>query len=229
MKTRSLLALFLTILLSLSMPACSKHVNSNEHNDQTAAHNVQSEQNTKTEDNSEKSTDNSAAETNIKTGVLTAFVDKEGKPRQNEFVIDGIILIGNRHAYKDISDNDDIIKHFADKGYHKTEINSSFYLNEYIEFYIDTPYSGPENDVKILVVPQKNMNEYEKMSSDDLTSLAQEKGFVLNYKTPEAENYKYVGEAYVDMENPEGKYDILFIYKDKPAYLISIEETKEPN
>ena len=51
--------------------------------------------------------------------------------------------------------------------------------------------------------------------------------FVLDYKTPEEDNYKYVGEGYVHQDYKEGKYDILFTYKGKLAYFININETKE--
>ena len=33
-------------------------------------------------------------------GVLTPIVDENGIPKQTDFVIDGIILIGNRHDYR---------------------------------------------------------------------------------------------------------------------------------
>ena len=32
-------------------------------------------------------------------GKLTQIVDEEGNPKQTDFVIDGIILVGNRHSY----------------------------------------------------------------------------------------------------------------------------------
>ena len=66
------------------------------------------------------------------------------------------------------------------------------------------------------------------MSSAQLTDLANSKGFVLDFKTPDLENYRYVGENYVSQDYPEGMYDILFTYKGKLAYYININETKEP-
>jgi len=169
-------------------------------------------------------------EYNYFDGKLTQIVDEEGKPKQTDFVIDGVILIGNRHSYEGLDpDSEGLMNKLVAKGYSKEGINTSFYLNEYIEFYIDTKYSGAIGDVKILVVPHKTVEELEKMSYSQLEELATENGgFVLDYKTPEADNYKYVGNGYVNMDYPEGKYDILFTYKGKVAYFINVNESKEP-
>ena len=146
-------------------------------------------------------------------------------PKQEDFVLDGVILIGNRHNYVDRDDTKEIAEYFASKGYLKEGINSSFYLNEYIGVYMDTKYNGNENDVRILVVPHKTIEEHEK---DDLELIASEKGSVMNYTKPDENNYKYVNEGYVSIDYPEGKYDILFTYKEKIAYFININLTKEP-
>ena len=183
-----------------------------------------------------ESTTNTTASNNKKheynyfDGKLTQIVDEEGKPKQTDFIIDGIILVGNRHSYEDIDLNgEELMKKLVAKGYKKEGINTSFYLNEYIQFYIDTKYSKTASDVKILVVPHKTVEELEKMSLTELEDLANDKGgFVLDYKTPETDNYKYVGEGYVNIDYLEGKYDILFTYKGKLAYFININETKEP-
>ena len=183
----------------------------------------------KTDNKDEKPKENTGYEYDYKDGVLTQIVDEEGNPKQTDFVIDGIILIGNGHEYRGDDKTMEIIDYFVEKGYNKEGINSSFYLNEYIQFYIDTKYSGSANDVKILVTPHKTVEELEKLSLTKLEELANENGgFVLDYKTPEADNYKYVGEGYVNMDYPEGKYDILFTYKGKLAYFININESKEP-
>ncbi len=172
---------------------------------------------------------NAAHEYNYQNGVLNVIVDDKGNPKQSEFVIDGVILVGNRHRYLGTDDTDGALLSFVKQGYLKSGINADFYLNEYIGFYIDTKYAGDVENVKILVTPHKTVEAYEKMSSSDLTSLAEEKGFVLNYQTPDAEQHKYVGEGYVNIDYPEGQYDILFMYKGKLAYYINISETKEPN
>ena len=163
-------------------------------------------------------------------GKLTQIVDEEGNPKQTDFVIDGIILVGNRHSYAGLeAESEGIIAKLASQGYKKEWINSSFYLIELIEFYIDTKYSGSANDVKILITPHKTVEELEKLSLTKLEELANDNGgYVIDYKTPEADNYKYVGNGYVNMDYPEGKYDILFTYKGKLAYFININETKEP-
>ena len=173
---------------------------------------------------------NNTYEYNYFDGKLTQIVDEEGNPKQTDFVIDGIILVGNRHSYEGIpAEGERIMEALVKKGYNKDGINTSFYLNEWIEFYIDTKYSGAESDVKILITPHKTVEELEKMSLTKLEELANENGgYVIDYKTPEADNYKYVGNGYVNMDYPEGKYDILFTYKGKLAYFININLTKEP-
>ena len=169
-------------------------------------------------------------EYDYKDGVLTQIVDEEGNPKQTDFVIDGIILVGNRHGYAGLeAESEGIMEKLSANGYLKTGINSSFYLNEWIEFYIDTKYSGLESDVKILITPHKTVEELEKLSLSELEELANNNGgYVIDYKTPEEENYKYVGNGYVNMDYPEGMYDILFTYKGKIAYFININLTKEP-
>ena len=173
---------------------------------------------------------NNTYEYNYFDGKLTQIVDEEGNPKQTDFVIDGIILVGNRHSYEGIpAEGEGIMKALVKKGYNKDGINTSFYLNEWIEFYIDTKYSGAESDVKILITPHKTVEELEKMSLTKLEELASENGgYIIDYQIPDADNYKYVGNGYVNMDYPEGKYDILFTYKGKLAYFININLTKEP-
>ena len=161
-------------------------------------------------------------------GVLTPIVDENGIPKQNDFVIDGIILIGNRHGYDNITDTEAVIAKLVSEGYKKEGINSSFYLNEHIEMYLDTKYNGSASNVKVLITPHKTVEELEKMSISELTTFAEEKGAVLDYQTPDEENYKYIGDPYVNGDYPEGKYDILFTYKGKIAYFINVELAKEP-
>lgn len=180
--------------------------------------------------NNEKNLEKKQYEYNYRDGVLTQVVDEDGNPKQNDFIIDGIILVGNRHNYNDINNGvSEVIETLSKEGYKKENINSSFYLNEYIRFYIDTKYSGDENDVRIYIIPHKAIEEIEKMNSDDLELYAFENGSVTNYLTPDSDNYKFSAETYVNQDLPEGKYDILFSYKGKVAYFININETKEPN
>ncbi len=177
----------------------------------------------------DKPTDKETVEYNYTNGVLTAILDDEGKPVQTDFVIDGLILVGNRHSYDSLEAGaEGIMTKLVEQGYKKDGLNSSFYLNEWIEFYIDTKYEGNNDDIKILITPHKTVEEYLKMSYSELETLASEKGTIIEYKTPDAENYKYVNNGYVNMDYPEGKYDILFIYKAKLAYYINIDLTKEP-
>ena len=182
----------------------------------------------KTDKKDEKTDNKTGYEYDYRDGVLTEIVDEEGNPKQTDFVIDGIILIGNRHGYFDTDDTDTILNNFVKQGYKKEGINSSFYLNEWIEFYIDTKYNGSTSNVKVLITPHKTVEELEKMSISELTTLAEEKGAVLDYQTPDEENSKYIGDPYVNADYPEGKYDILFTYKGKLAYFINVNLTKEP-
>ena len=184
----------------------------------------------KTDKKDEKTDNKTGYEYDYRDGVLTQIVDEEGNPKQTDFVIDGIILVGNRHSYEGVDpESEGFVNKLVAKGYKKEDIYSDFYLNEWIEFYIDTKYSGAESDVKILITPHKTVEELEKMSLSKLEELANENGgYVIDYKTPEADNYKYVGNGYVNMDYPEGKYDILFTYKGKLAYFININLTKEP-
>ena len=184
----------------------------------------------KTDKKDEKTDNKTGYEYNYFDGKLTQIVDEEGNPKQTDFVIDGIILVGNRHSYEGIpAEGEGIMEALVKKGYNKDGINTSFYLNEWIEFYIDAKYSGAESDVKILITPHKTVEELEKMSLSKLEELANDNGgYVIDYKTPEADNYKYVGNGYVNMDYPEGKYDILFTYKGKLAYFINVNLTKEP-
>ena len=178
----------------------------------------------KGETNKDNPINNATSEFNYTEGILheIGYFDEE-----IPFTIDGIILVGNRHNYDDREAGESVIEYFAEKGYKKDNINSSFYLNEWIEFYIDTKYFGAPDDVKILAVPHKPVEEYLKMSKTELEELAQEKGFVMEYMMPEEDNYKYVGSNYINMDNPEGKYDILFSYKGKLVYYICLSLTKE--
>ena len=118
----------------------------------------------KTDNKDEKPVNNTGYEYDYRDGVLTQIVDEEGNPKQTDFVIDGIILVGNRHEYREEGSTDLIIEFFAKQGYNKEGINKDFYLGEWIEFYIDTKYAGSTNDVKILVTPHRTVEELEKIA-----------------------------------------------------------------
>ncbi len=180
-----------------------------------------------TKPNKEEVVTKKANEYDYKEGILTRVVDEDGNPLQNEFIIDGIILVGNRHSYLGLEDTYDKISQFVEQGYKKEGINSSFYLNERIEMYLDTKYVGDNENVKVLITPHKTIPEYDKMTVDDLVLLAEEKGGSLEYTAPDFENYNYIGDPYVSLDYDEGKYDILFVYKGKVAYFININLTKE--
>ena len=187
------------------------------------------ENNSNTNKNKEGSSSTNSVEVNAQDGELVQILDEEGNPTQTDFVINGLILIGNRHGYDGISEgSEEIIETFAKEGFKKTGINSTFYLNEYIEFYMDSELKGKEEDVRICVVPNDKIEKLEKMKHDDLEVLALEKGFIMNYTEPEKTNHNYVNEGYVSMDYPEGKYIVLFTYKNKITYYITLDLTKEP-
>ena len=235
MKKKVILVICLILVLAIGLFVLTGCGNKKEENKVT--NNTQTVQRNESTNNAIVNNANSTSTSNskkfeytYKDGVLTQIVDEEGNPKQSDFVIDGLILVGNRHSYDNLeAGGEGIIDKLVQQGYKKEGINSSFYLNEWIEFYIDTKYSGSANDVKILVTPHKTVEELEKLSLIQLEELANENGgFVLDYKTPEEDNHKYVGNGYVNLDYPEGKYDILFIYKGKLAYFININEIKEP-
>ena len=212
----------LTLVLCFTLVGCGEKDKNNENNN----NNNNGNNNNQNENNGNKE----GYEYTYKDGVLTQIVDEEGNPKQTDFVLDGIILVGNRHSYEGVDpESEGLMNKLVAKGYNKEGINSDFYLNEYIEFYIDTKYSKAASDVKVLVTPHKTVEELEKMSLSQLEELATSNGgFVLDFNTPDAQNYMYFGEGYVNMDYPEGKYDILFTYKGKLAYFININLTKEP-
>ena len=183
---------------------------------------------TNTQENKDNTDSKTKTEYDYRDGVLTQVKDKEGNPKQTDFVIDGIILIGNRHTYVDRDDTIETIAYFVKQGYKKEGLNSSYYLGEWIEMYIDTKYTGSESDVKILITPHQTIEEFQKLSLTQLEEITNEKGgCVIEYQTPEEDNYKYVGNGHIHQDYPEGKYDILFYYKQELVYFIELSLTKE--
>ena len=214
---KKLLISVLALVMCVTLVGCGKAENNNNNN------------NNNNNQTNNGSTTNKKYEYNYIDGKLTQIVDEEGDPKQTDFVIDGIILIGNRHEYRPENSTEEIIDYLVKQGYNKEGLNKDFYLGEWIEFYIDTKYSKPVDDVKIIVAPHKTVEELEKLSLAKLEELATENGgFVLDYKTPEESEHKLVGSGYVHQDYKEGKYDILFTYKGKLAYFININLTKEP-
>ena len=230
MKKKTILLIILVLVLAIGLVVLTgcmdkKEENKVTNNSQTIQKNESSES---SEDKNSTTSGNKNYEYTYRDGVLTQIVDEEGNPKQTDFVIDGLVLVGNRHDYNR-DDTMGITEYFAKQGYKKEGLNKDFYLGEWISFYVDTKYVGATSDVKILVTPHKKVEELEKMSISELEGLATENGgFVIDYKTPEEDNYKYVGEGYVHQDYKEGKYDVLFTYKGKLAYFININETKEP-
>ncbi|MBQ6817493.1 MAG: hypothetical protein IJO27_03585 [Bacilli bacterium] len=234
MKKKVIFIICLILVLAIGLfvlTGCGNKTEENKvtnNNSQTTQKNESTANTVVNNTNNTTTSNNKKYEYTYKDGTLTQIVDEEGNPKQTDFVIDGIILIGNRHGYYDTDDTDTILNHFVKQGYKKEGINSSFYQNEHIEMYLDTKYNGSTSNVKVLITPHKTVEELEKMSISELTTLAEEKGAVLDYQTPDEENSKYIGDPYVNADYPEGKYDILFTYKGKLAYFINVNLTKEP-
>ena len=162
----------------------------------------------------EGSTQTSKVTYSYEEGVLNQIYDEDGNEIQKDFIIDGISLLGNRHDGEEVN-------------FSKEKINSSFYLNEYIQIYLKTEYNGSNENIKIYIIPHKTVEEIENMSKTKLAELAEEKGAIIEYNTPDKENNNYVGEGYVNMDNPIGKYDLLFLYKNKLTYFINLDLEKE--
>ena len=121
---KGILVISLIIVLSLGLfilTGCGNKENEVTNNTQTIQKN---ESATNTEVSDVNKTTNSEHEYTYKDGVLTQIVDEDGNPTQTDFVIDGIILVGNRHDYER-DDSMEIIESFAKKGYKKEDINKS--------------------------------------------------------------------------------------------------------
>ncbi len=233
MKKNAVLVITMIIVLTLGLLILTGCGEKKEENNIT--NDVQSFQKNESTNNTTNNVVNDVTTLNTKKfeytytdGTLIQVVDEEGKPKQTDFVIDGIILAGNHHEYRTDDATMGNLEFLVKDGYKKGGINSEFYLGEYIEFYIDTRYTGSNDDVKIMVAPHKTVEEYEIMSLYNMSEIAiNNGGFVLEYKTPQEDMYKYVGEGYVHQDYPEGKYDILITYKGKLAYYLTINEIKE--
>ena len=146
------LLIVLALALCLTLVGCGKTESNNNGGNKQEGTNA----------NNGTTQTNSKYEYNYVDGKLTQIVDEEGNPKQTDFVIDGIILVGNRHEYRPENSTEEIIDYLVKQGYNKEGLNKDFYLGEWIEFYIDTKYSKPVDDVKILVAPHKSVEELEK-------------------------------------------------------------------
>ena len=229
MKKKVILIICLVLVLAIGLFVLTGCGNKKEENKVTNNNSQTTQKNESTSNTVVNNTNNTTTSNNkkyeytYKDGTLTQIVDEEGNAKQTDFVIDGVILVGNRHSYEGVDpDSEGLMNKLVAKGYKKEGINSSFYQNEHIEMYLDTKYNGSTSNVKVLITPHKTVEELEKMSISELTTLAEEKGAVLDYQTPDEENSKYIGDPYVNADYPEGKYDILFTYKGKLAYFINV-------
>ncbi|MBR6948845.1 MAG: hypothetical protein IKH54_01500 [Bacilli bacterium] len=196
----------------------------------------------KDKDNS-KPTDNNKTEEKVKKdevptkenieydyreGFLQQIINEDGTPKVKDYNIKGVILIGNQHEYIDSDDTTTVLKYFESKGYNKEGINSSFYLNERIEIYVDTDYVGPTGNLSIFITPHHKISEYDEMSFKEILKLANEKGTVVEYQYRDEENPTFVDNPYISEDLDVGTYDILFLYKEDIAYFMTIDVVKQP-
>ena len=85
----------------------------------------------KTDKKDEKTDNKTGYEYDYRDGVLTQIVDEEGNPKQTDFVIDGIILVGNRHGYAGLeAESEEIIEKLVSQGYKKEGIKLLYCIQE---------------------------------------------------------------------------------------------------
>lgn len=132
---------------------------------------------------------------------------------ETDFVLRGLRLDGNRSA-GELNGKD-----FATEG-----IRSGFWLDERIEFYLDTDYNNPDSeDVKVICLPHHVFSEYEGMSFDEISEQA---AFIETFTAQEPDTACF--EPYVfGEEYLQGDYDILFTYKTEIVYYTVINLTQE--
>lgn len=140
------------------------------------------------------------------TGVLVKTADEP------EFVLSGLRLDGNR------SNPEENGKDFAKAG-----IRNEFFLDERIEFYLDTDYISETDDVKVVCLPHHPFDEYTDMSFDEIAEGA---AFIETFYGQVDDTSCF--DPYVFSEDfSEGDYDVLFTYKGKIVYYTIITLTPE--
>lgn len=156
----------------------------------------------------EETVTGTAAEDNYTLGTL---VTVNG---ETDFVLRGLRLDGNR------SDSELNGKDFATE-----DIRAGFWLDERIEFYLDTDYNNPDSeDVKVICLPHHVFSEYEKMSFDEICEQA---AFIETFTAQEDAEYSCFDPYVLSDDFSQGDYDILFTYKTEIVYYTVINLTPE--
>lgn len=138
------------------------------------------------------------------------------------FKLDALKLMGNLHDYED-----------GEPKFSKTlkDLEHEFYLNEYIQFYYDTKFDvdGNPGQLRIIALPHRVLKNYENASYDALVSEAKNKGFFieLTSKSTDKADKGFVGENYVNVDNPAGNFDILLTNGKTICYCFVVRITAE--
>lgn len=139
-----------------------------------------------------------------------------------DFKLDALKLKGNLHDYED-----------GEPEFSKTlkDLEHEFYLNEYIQFYYDTKFDvgGNPGQLRIIALPHRVLKSYENASYDALVSEAKNKGFFIEItsKSTDKSDKGFVGENYVNADNPAGNFDILLMNGKTICYCFVIRITAE--
>ncbi len=205
---KKVLSLLLCTLFVLSFAACSKNKTENATTQETDTPIAQ-----KTDAPATQQAETAVGTSNPNTVdnyTLGALVTING---ETEFKLNGLRLDGNRSAPENNG-----------KDTATTGIRSGFFLDERIEFYLDTDYRKPDSeDVKVLCVKHRPYSEYSDISFD---SLLEEAAFTETFTEQPADASCF--DPYVFSENfGEGNYDVLFTYKGEIVYYIVIQLTPE--
>ncbi len=195
---------FLALLLSLALVLCIFAACGKSSEEEPVTTTKAAAQNTG-EPESESVSQNTTVE-NYTLGKLVAVKD------DTDFVLKGLRLNGNRSYANN------------DKDYATEDIRSGFYIQERIEFFLDTTYSNPDSeDVKVVCLPHRDFAEYEKMSFDEIA----EKAAFVEIFTGMEDADSACFEPYVSSDFEPGDYDVLFTYKGEITYYIVINFTPE--
>lgn len=161
-------------------------------------------------------------------GVLNQIVDEEGKPEQTALVINGMIMVGRSHIYNGNSDFDENVEYFVKQGYKKIGINASFYPGELFDIYLDSTYTGSNNDLKFFIATHRNIEDYSEIDVNNLEKYALG-GAIHEFETLDKSDNYWLSELSTSTSDELGKYDLIFVYKGKIAYFVVFELTANPN
>jgi len=215
---KKLIVLILALTLCLAFTACGKNEGGTTTTTDTAtetavtpAATTSAEGEVADETTTEHETVPKTTETSI--GTLAAVSDK------TDYAIRGMLITSGsgQHDYG-------MAQQLAAKGYKTQGLSSEFYLNEWIEFYIDTDSKAVP--VSVYAVMHTDDADYSAMTQADLENIA---AASVTELTPDAENYGYLGSLYINPESNEpGTYDFLFVVGGAVRYVAELNISAEP-